>query len=72
MSKKGEADILIGKGMCGICSPLITIVKKDEEPPRKWGVIINIAGETLFVCLSCLRTLTEKIEDLKNKHENHL
>ena len=72
MSEEGMADILIGKGMCGICSPLVTILKKDEEPPQKWGIIIKIGGETLFVCLNCLQTLLDKVRDLKNEHESHL
>lgn len=64
-----EADVLIAKGMCGVCSPMITILKKDENPPEKWGILIRLEGKDLFICLGCLQTLMDKARDLKSKHE---
>lgn len=64
-----EAEVLIAKGMCGICSPLITILKKDEKPPEKWGVLIRLEGKAFFICLNCLQTLINKAHDLKAKYE---
>lgn len=64
-----EGDVLIGKGMCGICSPPITILKEGKEPPQRWGIIIKIEKQTLFICLSCLQILLNKVRDLKCKHE---
>ena len=55
-----DAKILIARAECGSCKP-----DKDNKLPMKWGMIVEIGANNVFICKDCLRMIASKADQVE-------